>query len=272
MRRRRRRHKHRPTVKRLTLAALAFVIAGVVRTSGQWLDHPTANIPRLPDGRPNLSAPAPRLPDGRIDISGLWVATAEPYVLNSSTSRDRAESGLEPGRVPFKPWAEALFRKRLEADGRDDPSAHCITGGVPRVSVIPYPFRILTVPGRVVVLYEIYQVWREIFTDGRELPKDPNPTWMGYSIGRWDGNAFVVRSTGFNGKAWLDPEGRPSTTAMEVIERFRRKDFGHMDLDVTIDDPKAYDEPWTVRVPLTFYADTELLEYVCNENNRYPRK
>jgi hypothetical protein len=253
---------------RRTLTAIVLSALGGVSIAAQWLNYPTAGIPRLPNGAPDLSAPAPRLPDGRIDLSGLWVATKEPYVVNKSTGRDR-ESGLEPGRVPFRPWAEALFRKRLESDGRDDPSAHCVTGGVPRVSVIPYPFRILTVPGRVVILYEIYQVWREIFTDGRELPRDPNPSWMGYSIGKWDGNSFVVRSSGFNGKAWLDPEGRPSTTEMEVTERFRRKDFGHMDLEVTIDDPKAYDEPWTVVVPLTYYADTELLEYVCNENNKY---
>ena len=231
---------------------LAVSLSSVL--SAQWLNHPTADIPRLPDGRPNLSAPAPRLADGKIDISGLWVATVEPSVVNTSSERSRG-GGLEPGRVPFKPWAEALFRMRLESDGRDDPSAHCVTGGVPRVSVIPYPFRVITIPGKVVVLYEIYQVWREI-SDGRALPKDPNPTWMGYSVGRWDGSAFVVRSSGFNGRGWLDPEGRPSTTAMTVTERFRRKDFGHMDLEVTIDDPKAYDEPWTVLVPLTFYADT----------------
>jgi len=257
---------------RRALAAIALSTVGTIPVmAGQWLDYPTANIPRLPDGRPNLSAPAPRLPDGKVDISGLWVATIEPYVLNTSSERGRSESGLEPGKVPFKPWAETLFRKRLQSDGRDDPSAHCVTGGVPRVSVIPYPFRVITIPGKVVVLYEIYQVWREIFTDGRELPDDPNPTWMGYSIGRWDGNTFVVRSSGFNGKAWLDPEGRPSTAAMEVTERFRRRDFGHMDLEVTIDDPKAYDDPWTVMVPLTYYADTELLEDVFNENNKYPR-
>jgi hypothetical protein len=256
----------------LLAAALVAVMAAGATVGAQWLNHPTAGIPRHADGRPNLFAPAPKLPDGKVDISGLWVATAEPFIVNDSPDRDRNESGLAPGRVPFKPWAEALFRKRLESDGRDDPSAHCITSGVPRVSVIPYPFRIITVPGRVVVLYEIYQVWREIFTDGRDLPDDPNPAWMGYSIGKWDGNAFVVRASGFNGKAWLDPEGRPSTEAMEVTERYRRKDFGHMDLEITIDDPKAYEAPWKVMVPLTYYADTELLEYVCNENNKYPRR
>jgi hypothetical protein len=250
----------------------ALILTGsvcVVPVAAQWLDHPTPGIPRLPDGRPNLSAPLPRTADGRPDLSGLWVATIPPYVVNKTSGLTPGrESGLEPGTVPFKPWAEALFRKRLESDGIDDPSAHCVTGGVPRVSIIPYPFRIVTAPGRVVILYEIYQVWREIFTDGRDLPKDPNPTWMGYSIGRWDGNTFVVRSSGFNGKAWVDPEGRPTTDALQVTERFRRKDFGHMELEVTIDDAKAYDDPWTVVVPLTYYADTELLEYVCNENNK----
>jgi hypothetical protein len=184
-----------------------------------------------------------------------------PYVYNPN--------GSNLGEVPYQPWAEALFKHRYETDGRDDPVAGCIHGGVPRVNLIPYPFRIVSVPGRTVILYEIFYTWREIFTDGRPLPVDPNPTWMGYSIGRWEDDVFLVESAGFNGKAWLDTDGRPTTDALRVTERFRRTDFGHMDLAITIDDPKAYTRPWTVVVPLTYYADTELLEYVCQENNKY---
>jgi hypothetical protein len=248
------------------LAALAVaILIGVasVPAAAQWLNHPTAGIPRLPDGNPDFFAPAPRLPDGRPDISGLWLPN-DPYVVN-------AKGGANPpGEVPFQPWAEKVYKERFDNFGIDDPSAYCIPGGVPRVNLIPYPFRIINAPGRVVILYEIYYLWREIFTDGRALPLDPNPTWMGYSVGRWEEDTFVVRSSGFNGKAWLDTEGRPTTDALQVIERFRRTDFGHMDLEIIVTDPKAYTRPWTIRVPLSFYADTEMLEYACAENNKYP--
>jgi hypothetical protein len=238
---------------------LALVLCNAA--AAQWHGHQTEGIPRLPDGRPNLSAPLPRTPDGRPDLTGLWLPL-QPYVPD-------AKGGPDPGEVPFSAWGAAVFRERLETFARDDPSARCIMGGVPRVDVIPYPFRILTAPGRVVILYEIYNVWREIFVDGRPMPVDPTPSWMGYSVGSWEGDTFVVRATGFNGKAWLNDDGWPTTELMQVTERFRRHDFGHMTLEITIDDPKAYTRPWTMIVPLAFYADTELMEYACTENNKY---
>jgi len=249
-----------------SLLSLAVALSiGVSSTTGlaQWLNHPTPGIPRLPDGNPDFFAPTPRTADGKPDISGLWLPNT-PYVVNAKGGAD------PPGQVPFQPWAEAVYRERYDNFGIDDPSAYCIPGGVPRVNLIPYPFRIVNAPGRVVMLYEIYYLWREIFTDGRELPVDPNPTWMGYSVGRWEEDFFVVRSSGFNGKAWLDTEGRPTTDALQVTERFHRRDFGHMDLEMIVMDAKAYTRPWAIRVPLSFYADTEMLEYACAENNKYP--
>jgi hypothetical protein len=142
-------------------------------------------------------------------------------------------------------------------------------GGTPRSDLVPYPFKVLQVPGMVVILYEAVHSYRQIFADGRELPKDPNPTWFGYSVGRWQGDAFVVETSGFNDEGWLDNFGKPSTDQLRVTERFRRKDFGHMDIEITIDDPKAYTKPWTVTLPLILQPDTELLEYICNENNKY---
>jgi hypothetical protein len=235
-------------------AATLFVLslAAGASADAQWHRHRSEGIPRLPDGRPDLGAPAPRTADGRPDLAGLWLPL-QPYVANAS-------GGTEPGEVPFSAWGRAVFTERLRTFARDDPSARCVTGGVPRVDLIPYPFRILNAPGRVVILYEIYQVWREIFTDGRALPQDPTPSWMGYSIGAWDGDTFVVRVSGFNGKAWLNDDGWPTTEQMQVTERFRRHDFGHMTIEITIDDPKAYTRPWTMIVPLAYYADTELLE------------
>jgi hypothetical protein len=246
----------RPAIPLLVVVALSAPAAA------QWHGHRTEGIPRLPDGRPNLSAPLPRTPDGKPDLAGMWLPL-QPYVPN-------VKGEPRPGEVPFSAWGAAVFKERLDTFGRDDPSGRCISGGVPRVDVIPYPFRIFTLRDRVVVLYEIYNVWREIFTDGRPLPVDPTPSWMGYSVGAWDGDTFVVRASGFNGKAWLNDDGWPTTEQMQVTERFRRRDFGHMDIEITIDDPKAYTRPWTLIVPLAFYADTELMEYACNENNKYP--
>jgi hypothetical protein len=140
---------------------------------------------------------------------------------------------------------------------------------VPRSDFVGYPFKILQVPNMVVILYEAVHSYRQIFTDGRKFPEDMNPGWFGYSIGRWEGDVFVVETTGFNDQGWIDNAGKPATDKLHVTERFVRKDFGHMDIQITIDDPKAYTKPWTVTQPLEFQADTELLEYICNENNKY---
>jgi hypothetical protein len=236
---------------------LALVVSALA--SAQWLNHPTAGIPRLPDGKANLDALTPKTHDGKPDLSGLWQPYGG-YVVN--IAKDLKES------VPFRPWAEELFKQRRATESKDDPTGWCVPGGVPRSDAVGYPLKILNNPGMLVILYEAVHSWRQIFTDGRELPKDPNPTWMGYSIGHWDEDTMVVETAGFNDHGWLDNDGRPATDALRVTERFRRKDFGHLEIQVTIDDPKAYTKPWTVSLPYRFLPDTELLEYVCNENNK----
>jgi hypothetical protein len=241
------------------IVVAAFVMTAPV--AAQWLSHPTAGIPRTPDGKANLSAPAPKTADGRPDLSGLWQPAA---ILVGDIA-----ANLKPGSVPFQPWAEELYKQRRASDSKDDPTASCIVGGVPRSDLVPYPFKVLQVPGMLVILYEAVHSYRQIFSDGREFPKDMNPSWFGYSIGKWEGDTFVVQTTGFNDKGWLDNFGKPATDALRVTERFLRKDFGHMDIEITIDDPKAYTRPWTVTLPLILLPDTELLEYICNENNKY---
>ncbi len=228
--------------------------------SAQWLKVPTSGVPRTADGKPNLSAPAPRMPDGKLDVSGLW----EP----ADTLIGDIAKNLPPGSVPFQPWAEALYKQRRETLSKDDPTGWCVPGGVPRADAVPYPFKIVNSAGMVIILYEAVQSYRQIFTDGRELPKDPNPAWMGYSVGHWEKDAFVVNSSGFNDNVWLDNNGHPATESLRVTERFRRKDFGHMDIEITMDDPKAYTKPWTVVLPLRLLPDTDLLEYICVENNK----
>jgi hypothetical protein len=228
----------------------------------QWTKVPPDPIPRTADGKPNLSAPAPHLPNGKPDLSGVWSPNANKYL------RDIAVD-LKPGEVPFQPWAKALYEQRIDGShSKEDPDANCLPQGVPKIDAAPAPWKIVQTPRFIVIAYEAFNLWRQIFLDGREVASDVNPSWMGYSVGKWDGARLVVDSKGFNGKAWLDQVGRPSSDALHVIERFHRKDFGHMDLQITIDDPKAYTKPWTVTQDVHLLPDTELLEFICNENNR----
>jgi hypothetical protein len=242
---------------RLTIAIWLLVPA---LACAQWFKLQTPGLPRNPDGTVNLTAPAPKTPDGKPDISGLWQPRGA-YI--GDIAKD-----LKPGEVPFQPWAEALYKQRRDTLSKDDPTGFCIPGGVPRSDAVPYPFKILNAPGMVMILYEAVHSFRQVFTDGRALPTDPNPTWMGYSIGRWEGDAFVVVTAGFNDKGWLDNNGHPATEALRVTERFRRLNIGNMNVEITIDDTKAYTKPWTITLPLGLVPDGELLEYVCNENNK----
>jgi hypothetical protein len=229
-------------------------------TPAQWLDVRTPGIPRLPDGKPNLTAPAPRTADGRIDISGIWDPTSRMFI--------NIVTNPKTGELPMQPWAAALYKQRRDNESIDDPTGHCIPGGVPRSDAVPYPWKIVNSKKMVIILYEAVHSYRQIFTDGRSLPKDPNPTWQGYSIGHWEGDDFVAETSGFNDHGWIDNDGHPATDSEHVTERFHRKDFGHMDIIITVDDPKAYTKPWTVTEPFKLLPDTELLEYVCNENNK----
>ncbi len=242
-------------------AAIAFTIFPLT-IAAQWLNYPTAGIPRLADGRPNLSAPAPRTPDGKPDLSGLWKAPNGKYLFNLAAD-------LKPGDVPFQPWAAELYKQRDGNLAKDRPSARCIPHGVPdAVAVAGYPFKIIQIPSEVVMLFEEMSHFRQIFTDGRALPSDPNPALLGYSVGHWDGDSLVVDTAGFSDVSWLDDPGHPHTEALHVTERFRRRDFGHLEIQITIDDPKAYTRPWSVTENFNFMPDTELLENICNENEK----
>ena len=237
---------------------IAILLAG--SASAQWLKFPTPGVPRTAAGKPNLSAPAPKTADGKPDFSGVW-QVAPGYTGNIAKD-------LKPGEVSFQPWAEALYNHRLGNEGKEDPQAYCVLSGVPREHVVPYPFKILQPPGEVVILYEALHSYRQIYMDGRALPKDPNPAWMGYSVGRWEGDTLVVESNGFQENNWLDNGGHPGTESLRLTERFHRRDFGHIDLEITIDDPKAYTKPWKVNLVFTANPDTDLIEYVCDENEK----
>ena len=227
-----------------------------------WTKVPASAAPRSADGRVNMAAPAPRLPDGKPDFSGVWNPPGG-YL------RDLTKDLKEP--APFQPWAKTLYDERSAGlHWREEPDANCLPQGVPKVLLAPAPWRMVQTPDRIFFVHEAFNLWWQAFMDGREyvVTDDVTPTWHGYSTGKWDGDTLVVDSRGFNGKVWLDQLGKPSTEALHVTTRFLRKDFGHLNLQVTIDDPKAYTKPWTVSVDVTLVPNGELMEFICLENER----
>jgi hypothetical protein len=229
--------------------------------AAQWLNHPTPGIPRTSSGEPNLAAPAPRTPDGKPDLSGLWNRISPKYARN-------IVADLKPGEV--RPWAEALVQERQENLDKDYMNVVCVPLGPGYATTADITgaemMKIIQTPGLIVVLNPDL-TYRQIFTDGRALEAAPNPSWMGYSVGHWDGDTLVVESSGFNDRTWLDHDGHPHSEALRTTERYRRRDFGNLDLEVTFSDPPIYAKPWTVTVRATLAADTEMIEFVCNEKN-----
>jgi hypothetical protein len=241
----------------LKLATTLCLLSGSL--AAQWPMPPASGIPRTPDGKPDLSAPAPRSADGKPDLSGVWMV-ANPGSLFYIAG------DLKPEEV--QPWAAALLKQR-EANYRNDTDGiNCLPPGPKAgIGVGNLPFRIVQTPGLIALLYEYQTIYRLIFTNGRALPKDPNPTWMGYSAGTWNGDTLIVTTIGYNDRTSLDLAGHPHTEALRMTERYRRVDYGHIDLQVTFDDPKAYTRPWTQAVKLDLMPDGDLIEYVC-ENER----
>ena len=238
----------------------AFAIAALVSVlspplHAQWMNHPTPGIPRTADGKPNLTAAAPRTPDGKPDLSGLWQRISPKYSRNIAAD-------LKPGEV--QPWAEVLFQHRLEDFGKDHMGYQCLPWG-PNYSNSERRAKIVQTPGLIVMLDEDL-TYRQIFLDGRSLETSPNPSWMGYSVGHWEGDTLVVESFGFNDRTWLDRDGHPHSEALRMTERYRRRDFGHLAIEVTVNDGAVYARPWTVALSAELAADTELLEAVCNES------
>jgi hypothetical protein len=239
---------------------LALVCAISLPLAAQW-EVKTPAVPRLPDGKPNLTAPTPKTADGKPDLSGIWEPNGIKYLINIAAD-------LKPQDIPFKPEAAALYKERVQTFGKDDPDARCLPSGMPRKDAITSPYKIIQLPGEIVFLYESRTTFRQVFTDGRPMPVDPQPTWDGYSVGHWEGDTLIVETRGMNGLTWLDSNGHPLSDAMHLTEKFRRPDFGHMEIEITIDDPKNYTKPWTVKENPHLLVDTDLIEYICNENEQ----
>lgn len=244
------------TCARCILLAWAFLLCPALAFT-QWLHHPTAGVPRRSDGSVDLTATTPRMPDGHPDLSGMW-GWQPPF---GPLTKD-----LKPDEI--QPWAAALAAQRMNDMAKDDPSNYgCLPQG-PRMTLqAPIPAKIVQTPGLLLILSEDL-TYRQIFLDGRALPKDPDPSFMGYSIGRWDGEALVVETIGFKDRTWLDFGGTPHSEALRIIERIRRPSFGHLVIEETIEDPRVFARPFTVTITAQFIADTELLEYICAENER----
>jgi hypothetical protein len=271
----------------LRLPHLSFLmLATFSPIHAQWLNQPTPGTPRTKDGKPNLFAKAPRLA-GKPDLSGVWqVEPPAKGEIERILGKDSLTVGLVPGddlntfskyffnilvdfkpeESPLQPEAAEIMRNRPKA--AQTPDERCLPFGVPRAELIGFPFKIVQTVGVIVIMYEGDNTRRQIYTDGRKLPVDPNPAWLGYSVGRWDADTLVVDSAGFTDKVWIDVFGHPVSEALHVQERFHRRDFGHMDLQITITDPKMYTKPITFTVTQLLLPDSDILEYFCAENEK----
>jgi hypothetical protein len=267
---------------------LLTAVLGLLATAAhaQWLNYPAPGTPRTRDGKPNLAAKAPRAPNGRPDLSGVWQAEYAPpgenerlfggglkdFVVPGDDPRTFSKyflnilADFKPEEAPLRPATAELLQKH---GNRESPSSRCVPQGIPRGDLDNYlPFKIIQTPAVIAVLYEESNTYRQIYMDGRPLPVDPQPTWMGYSVGRWEGSTLVVDARGFNDQGWLDATGHPQSEELRIRERFHRRDYGHMDLELTIDDPKTYTKPFTVKATEVLVPDSDLLEYVCTENEK----
>jgi hypothetical protein len=254
-------HTHMRTGRYLIWATV-LAAAATTTLGAQWEPYPSKNVPRTSDGKVDLAAAPRRTADGKIDLAGFWMPTDRvKHLLNLSAD-------LKPGSVPLQPWAQGVYRERIETNGKDHPGARCWPSGIPEKNNIPDGVKVVQTPDLMLFLHESRTIYRQIFTDGRPLPRDAQPTWMGYSVGRWEGDTFVVDTIGQNGKTWLDMRGLPATEALRVTERFTRPTVGRIFVDVTIDDPKAYTRPWDVRLSWDLQPDIDLIESICEENNR----
>jgi hypothetical protein len=264
--------------------------------AAQWVHYPTVGVPRKADGKVNMAAPAPRMADGKSDFSGIWM-TGEPNMprpgglsspketssprqpqnpsdnagdqSNIRASRQMANIGIDlPGGLPYQPWLVPIVKKRTDNLAIDDPHIRCLPDNFIRAYSMPHLLKFVHTPSLLVMLNELNAGYRQVFTDARPLPEDPTPSWQGYSSAKWSGDTLVIDTIGLRDDTWIDWNGSVVTEAAKVREQIRRPDFGHLDVQVTVDDPKAYTKPWTVTLNQRIVVDTELIDEICLENEQ----
>jgi hypothetical protein len=284
--------------KPLVPAALVILTTSLASThlAAQWVKYPTAGVPRKADGKVNMSAPSPRLADGKPDFSGVWM-TGEPNMprpgglsspkeaaspkqapnptdspgdqSNIRASRQMANIGVDlPGGLPYQPWLVPIVKERTDNLAKDDPHIRCMPDNFIRAYGMPHLLKFVHTPSLLVMLNELNAGYRQVFTDARPLPVDPNPSLQGYSSGKWSGDTLVIDSIGFRDDTWIDWNGSVLTESAKVREQIRRPDFGHLEIQVTVDDPKAYTKPWTVTLRQRIVVDTDLIDEICLENEQ----
>jgi hypothetical protein len=259
---------------------IVAILAVPALSFGQWLKYPTEGVPKSADGTPNRNAPTPRLPNGTPDFSGLWHATNPArcgggggQFIECGTEIGGSPLGGNLGRnlpegLPYQPHAAKLAKERRADDSRDDPHVRCLPDNPPRAWTLPHLTKIMQTPKQLALLYEVNAMYRQIFTDGRPFPEDPTPTWNGYSVGAWEGDALVVRSQGFRDDLWIDTGGSPMSDIAKMTERITRPNYGTLNIELTIDDPKNYTKPFTVSLSQHIELDTELVDEFCLENEK----
>jgi len=280
-------------IKLYGLIAVLIVVSAPLLLA-QWPAFQTRGVPRTPTGQPDLTAPTPRTPEGKPDLSGIWdngrntnvqrgargargadLNTAAPGPAGQASANAgppnatffNVGAGFSEG-LPLQPWAAELVRKRMADNSKDNPDAHCLPMGFMQFHTHSQPRKIIQTRDVTLIVYEANSGLRQIFTDGRPLPgKDAEPWWYGYSVGKWEGDTLVVETTGFIENIWLDVRGNPLTSSGKVVERFRRTNYGNLEIEITVDDPKAYTKPWTVKLNQRIYPDTELIEFICEDRD-----
>ncbi len=270
------------------IAIAAGIVVGLsAPVSGQWLKYPTAGVPMTADGKPNLSGPAPRLPNGKPDFSGIWLTgnannatcaqSEDPEAIVCGAELPMGKEGINmgtslPGGLPYQEWLAVLVKERTANNAKDDPHVRCFPDTFLRAYSLPHLLKFVQSDDLLVMLNEMNAGYRQVFTDGRPLPEDPVPSWQGYSSARWEGDTLVVDSIGFRDELWIDWNGSVITSAAKVQERIRRPDYGHLEIGVTVEDPKAYTRPWTVTLRQRLALNTELVDEICLENEQSAKR
>jgi len=266
--------------------ALTFAVCVSLPTPllAQWIKYPTAGVPRTAGGKPNLEAPAPRMQDGKPDFSGVW-GTDDFVPCAQRLNARYKDCGLElpisrfaldiaadmPGGLPYRPGKADVLKKRIAESSKDDPHAQCLPDTFLRAYGLPHLQKFVHVPGLFVMLDEDKVNYRQVFTDARPLPVDPNPAWNGYSSAKWDSDTLVIDSIGFRDDIWLDLRGNFMGSAAKLRERIKRPDYGHLVIDATIEDPETFTKPWTLHLTQRIVLDAELIDEVCLENEKFSR-